>query len=169
MARSSEIYCRKLSTPGRLEEHSELLREWTQVFHADLASASNTLASSCIWKVIAELTGSSLTTIPSHDRTSDSPQYVGHEYRDVVKILEVGLKQDWAGTSNTWEELCRDLMHVVKRETGDGGFILAILEPLADLPDLKDVKTSQDLAVNYASLLLENTVWPQWASHGTGA
>jgi len=138
----------------------ELLREWTQVFHADLASASNTLASSCIWKVIAELTGSSLTTIPSHDRTSDSPQYVGHEYRDVVKILEVGLKQDWAGTSNTWEELCRDLMHVVKRETGDGGIILAILEPLADLPDLKDVKTSQDLAVNYASLLLENTVWP---------
>ncbi|KAI9879499.1 MAG: hypothetical protein M1830_008375 [Pleopsidium flavum] len=148
--------CSRTSRGARLE----LLRQWTQGFAPDLVSGSSTLALSCIWDAFAVLTKSCLTTLPSHDCTSDSPRYPGHEYRDVVKILEVGLKQGRPKTSEIWEELCRSLMQVVKRERGDGALILAVLEPLANLPELKDAKPSQDLAVNCASLLLENTVWP---------
>ena len=138
----------------------ELLRDWTETFRGDFANNVNTAASSCIWKAIAELTQSSLTTASSPDRSSESARYTGHDYRDVVKILEVGLTLNGPGILSTWEELCRTLVLVVSREAGDGAVFLAVLEPLASLPAIKEGKPSQDQTLDYASLLLEKTVWP---------
>lgn len=138
----------------------ELLRDWTQVFPKDSSSALNSTTASYVWTAIAELAGTSLTTLPATDHSSDSPRSVGHEYRDVVKILEVGLRFDNIGVSNHWEKLCEDLIRVVRREAGDGGVIIAIIEPLANLHDLKERNPSQDLGFNYASLCVENLIWP---------
>ena len=143
----------------------ELLRDWTQVFREESSSsASNPIASSYVWTAIAELVGFSLVTLPPMDHSNDSPRSVGHEYRDVVKVLEVGLRFDNLGVSSIWEELCKNLIQVVRREAGDGGVTIAVLEPLANLPNLKERNLSQDLALNYASFCLENIVWP---SNGT--
>ena len=142
----------------------EMLRDWMQVFRRESPVVLNSAASSYVWTAIAELAGRSLTTLPRMDHSSDSPRPVGHEYRDVLKILEVGLRFDNVDVRSKWEELCQDLIRVVRHEAGDGGVIIAVLEPLASLPDLKDRNPSQDLAFNYASLCMENLIWP---SNGT--
>jgi len=138
----------------------ELLRDWTQVILKDFPTALNSTAASYVWTGIAELVGSALTTLAPLDHSGDSPRSVGHEYRDVVKVLESGLRFDNVELCSTWEELCKNLIRVVRREAGDGGVIIAVLEPLANSHDLKDRFTSLDVALNYVSLCLENLIWP---------
>ncbi len=139
------------------EGQLDLLLKWTWVLSEDTIATAGAVV---IWTVIADLAISALTIEPSLDRISESPQYVGHEYRNVVKLLVMGLQLDGPEVCKTWEELCKGLVNVVRKETGDGGVILAVIEPLAHVAAQEDGQPSQVLALDHASLLLEKLSWP---------
>jgi len=85
------------------------------------------------WSVLAERIEASFDQPPGshHTSASSSDSPVGHEYREVVKVLDRGLKVvpnlPWAD----WQKLFRALSARVKEETGAPGLAICVIEPLA--------------------------------------
>lgn len=60
---------------------------------------------------------------------SDAP--IGSEYRDIVKVLERGIKSTPNLPWKPWESLFYALFERVREETGDAGVAIVVVEPLA--------------------------------------
>jgi hypothetical protein len=70
----------------------------------------------------------------SHRSTSTTGETpIGHDYRDIVKVLERGIKSTPNLPSKHWESLFYATFERVREETGDAGVAIAILEPLAKI------------------------------------
>lgn len=68
----------------------------------------------------------------SHQSTgSGSEPPVGHQYREIVRVLERGLKLTPNLPWKHWHSLFRALCQRVRNETGDSGVAIAVIEPLA--------------------------------------
>ncbi|OIW25935.1 hypothetical protein CONLIGDRAFT_635705 [Coniochaeta ligniaria NRRL 30616] len=85
------------------------------------------------WKFTADVVSAWLDARQSsHQSTgsgADTP--VGHEYRDVVRILERGLRSTPNLPWNHWESFFLTLISRVRDETGEAGVAIAVIEPLA--------------------------------------
>ncbi len=136
----------------------ELLRESAQLLPELSAPANEDCCSRC-WQAIAELTKASLEDGVT-ESPKDSSQQAGHEYRDVVKILNVGMNLPSGERAETWAALYVTLATLVKKETGDGGLVLAVVEPLADT--LRSEQSFQGTnAMLYGSLILDKARFPK--------
>jgi hypothetical protein len=68
----------------------------------------------------------------SHHSTGSAGETpVGHDYRDVVKILERGIRSTPNLPPKHWESLFCAAYERVREETGDAGAAIVIIEPLA--------------------------------------
>jgi hypothetical protein len=56
---------------------------------------------------------------------------VGHDYRDIVKVLERGIRSTPNLPPNHWESLFHACFQRVREETGDAGVAVVVIEPLA--------------------------------------
>ncbi|KAK9425792.1 putative Rap1-interacting factor 1 N terminal-domain-containing protein [Seiridium unicorne] len=85
------------------------------------------------WLVIAEVLGDSLeSSQTSHSSTNSTSQPpIGHEYREIIKHLERGLRSTpelpWAH----WQSLFQNLVARASDESGEAGCAIAVIEPLA--------------------------------------
>lgn len=71
------------------------------------------------------------------DNGSMSGGNLGPEYREIVKVLEQGLRSTPNLPYERWVQLFRTLLFRVKSETGDAGVAIGVVEPLASV--LKDL------------------------------
>lgn len=87
------------------------------------------------WKFTADVVSAWLDAGQNSNRSAgsgaDTP--VGHEYREVVRILERGLRSTPNLPWNHWESLFRSLISRVRDETGEAGVAIAVIEPLAKI------------------------------------
>ncbi|KAK4158800.1 putative telomere length regulator protein rif1 [Cladorrhinum sp. PSN259] len=65
----------------------------------------------------------------SNGSGSDAP--IGHDYRDIVKVLERGIRSTPNLPWKPWESLFYALCERVKEETGDAGVAILVIEPLS--------------------------------------
>lgn len=136
------------------------LREWLLLILPD--DAASPLSDIVIWQSIAECAITSLTSCGIPENAADSPSQVGHEYRDVVKVLEVGVKLQSEGIASTWEKLHQNLHRQVKYEIGNGATVLADIEPLAGVLQLEKLKhDASGLLLSCAASVVEHVLWPE--------
>ncbi|EAQ93537.1 hypothetical protein CHGG_01772 [Chaetomium globosum CBS 148.51] len=85
------------------------------------------------WLLVAENISSWLEPRHnSHHSTGSAGETpVGHDYRDVVKILERGIKSTPNLPPKHWESLFYAAYERVREETGDAGAAIVVIEPLA--------------------------------------
>lgn len=69
---------------------------------------------------------------------------LGPEFREVVKVLERGLRSTPNLPCERWVQLLRALLSRVKNETGDAGVAIGVVEPLASV--LKDLEPKDVVA-----------------------
>ncbi|KAK0669333.1 putative telomere length regulator protein rif1 [Cercophora samala] len=81
---------------------------------------------------------------------TDTP--VGNEYRDIVKVLERGIRSTPNLPWKPWESLFYALFERVREETGDAGVAIVIIEPLSK------ALTDQITLVGADGTLLPNTL-----------
>ena len=118
-------------------------------------------ANLALWRSIATATKVAITLPTSLDNHSDSHQYLGHDYREVVKILDVGLQQQCVENLDAWRGLSSAAIDVLHEEVGDGGVILIFMEPLA-LALLGVMHHGcNEFVLSCALTLLEAVSWPQ--------
>ena len=120
-------------------------------------------ASSTFWKLLAESTSSALNLPQQNETHNDSPQYPGQEFREAVKILELGMQLRSDHNVFTWFELYTNIIDALRKNVGDEAIGLVIIEPLAGFVS-KDNETCDDFVLAAATSMLEAVHWPQ-SSH----
>ncbi|TPX17230.1 uncharacterized protein E0L32_003348 [Thyridium curvatum] len=85
------------------------------------------------WLAASEKIAAGLESAQHSNQTvsSSNEALVGHEYRDVVRVLERGLRSTPNLPWIHWQVLCATLCDRVRDETGDAGLAIAVIEPLA--------------------------------------
>ena len=121
----------------------------------------NTKACIVFWKLLAEAASSTLRLSPPSDPHDSSPQYPGHDYREAVKLLELGIHYTSVDIP-TWRELHNCIASGLREEIGNESIILIMTEPLAGMV-CKEVKTRDDNLLDFAVSIMRTTYWPQSA------
>ncbi|KAK3329361.1 Rap1-interacting factor 1 N terminal-domain-containing protein [Apodospora peruviana] len=105
------------------------------------------------WAFVAGRIMTWLEPSPSghHSTGSGNETPVGHDYRDIVKVLERGIRSTPNLPWDHWEALFYALYERARDETGDAGVAIAVIEPLAKV--LLDQLTQQGSTVPSANTL----------------
>ena len=111
-----------------------------------------------LWQVILDCIG--IPTINLDSRMETSSTSLGHEYRDVVKILEVGIRLSFE-PSQSWPTLIKIVVDGAKQEIGVGGLALAIIEPLAKSLNQELSKRYNESISRCGAAIVQNTMWPR--------
>lgn len=120
-------------------------------------------ASIMFWKLLAEATSSALKLPQQNETHNDSPQHPGQEFREAVKILELGIQLQSDHDASTWHELCTHVIDSLRKDVGDEAVGLVIIEPLAGFIS-KENKMCDEFVLAAATLILEAVRWPK-SSH----
>lgn len=112
------------------------------------------------WRLLAEGTSSALKHPKQNEPHNDSPPHPGHEFREAVKILELGIQLRSNRNGSTWHELHAHIIDALRKDVGDEAIGLVIIEPLAEFIT-KDDKVCDDFVLAAATLILEAVHWPQ--------
>lgn len=85
------------------------------------------------WLLVAESISSWLEPVHNshHSAGSTGETPVGHDYRDVVKVLERGIRSTPNLPPEHWESFFSTVHGQVREETGDAGAAIVLIEPLA--------------------------------------
>lgn len=113
-----------------------------------------------LWQLIAKAASLALRSVRVSEKHENSPQNVGHEYRDAAKILEFGLLQDCKDAVLEWQELGKNLIHNLNQEIGYDAVTLIVVEPLAAGLNKPTPFGCFDVSLTYGIFLLGNAKWP---------
>lgn len=117
-------------------------------------------ASIIFWRLLAEGASSALKQPQQNETHNDSPQYPGHEFREAVKILELGVQLRSNRNGSTWHELYTHIIDALRKDVGDEAVGLVIIEPLAGFIS-KDDNMCDKFILTAAASMLEAVHWPQ--------
>ena len=117
-------------------------------------------ASNIFWRLLAEGTSSALRQPRQNEIHDDSPQYPGHEFREAIKILELGIQLHSSSNGSTWHELHTNLIDTLSKDVGNEAIGLVIIEPLAGFIS-KDDNACDEFVLTAPALMLEAVQWPQ--------
>ena len=112
-----------------------------------------------LWEILADTVLSTLQLQRVSDSHGGSPQYPGHEYRDAVKILEIGITQYSNQISPCWQKLYDQIGKTIEREIGAAGATLVLVEPLAGLIGKGLLRKADDFPIIAATKVIERLYW----------
>lgn len=111
------------------------------------------------WRLLAEGTSLALKQPQQNELHNNSPQYPGHEFREAVKILELGIQLRCNCSGSTWPQLYTHIIDALRKDVGDEAIGIVILEPLAGFIS-RDDKICDESVFAAATLILEAVHWP---------
>ena len=118
-------------------------------------------ASLIFWNLLAGATSLAMKLPQQGDPHNASPQYPGQEYREAVKILELGIQYSSVDIL-AWIELHDCIANALREEAGNEAILLIMTEPLAGLV-CKEVSNRDNDFLAYAVSILKTVHWPQSA------
>ena len=116
-------------------------------------------ASNIFWRLLAERTSSALKQHQQNQAHEDSAQFLGHDFRDAVKILELGVLLHASCNACTWQDLLARIIEVLRKDVGEDAIGLVVIEPLAGIISKSD-ESCDDFILTAAASMLESIHWP---------
>ncbi|MCJ1462990.1 hypothetical protein MMC07_001594 [Pseudocyphellaria aurata] len=113
-----------------------------------------------LWQLVAQAAGTVLNSPKANEKIGDSPQDVGHEYRDVSKILEVAIRHGFTDGVRTWIDLGTDLAHNLAKEIGNEAITTILIEPVAATIHQSKGLDFYEFYLASALFLLKLATWP---------
>ena len=147
----------KVSSAASLDLLCRSLHTWTESTSTVVGSEIETE----LWVVIAEVSIQLLKAEIQRSETQDS-QPLGQTLRSAMVILTHGLGLKWSPMlPKTVFDFYDVLVDTAKSVTGDGGVVLAVMEPFAKaLKDAPAEMTFHDRA-GYGTRVLQINIWPK--------
>ena len=122
-------------------------------------SKSQLHAFSKLWNLLAKSANSALEMPRITDGRNANPESPGHGYREVVKLLEVGIRLRSNTDLQEWQNLYHSLAFKVGLEVGETATLIAVQEPVAASLDTElATDFSETLVWQSLSLLREYRV-----------
>lgn len=139
--------------------HLTLLRELTSQLSCE--RSTNAKCRLVCWECIAQETVRALSLPQTMLHVDGSPQHLGNDYREAVRLLEVAVQEIPVGLYSKWEILSDAVIDRVRVETCPEGIPLIYTEPLAKVMHEQLPKTSSDDFLRCTTCLLGHTPWPE--------
>lgn len=115
-----------------------------------------------VWRLLAEATIRAFRSEKLCDPLVDSPQYLGHEYRDAVKILESAIPLGPQKAIREWTDLGTRIAQALRNEVGSDAVILMLTEPVAKAMTSQAHQPERNgFMLSVGCFLLQNSQWPQ--------
>lgn len=134
----------------------ELLRSCLQLAPKNSAQSLHSRFAAEVWPRVADLAESYL----GQDVANDSSQLLGHEYRACIEILASSFSIAAVNFAEKGSRLLAKLMETVTKEAGEGGLVLAVMEPMAEvIAKFLDHGTLEP-CLSAATEILRNAVFP---------
>ncbi|KAI9815955.1 MAG: hypothetical protein M1827_001947 [Pycnora praestabilis] len=138
----------------------EMLRQCIQILPFELTPTMGSSQAARIWQIIAELSIESLS-VALPEIAADSPQQLGQDYRECIRILDSGLRQQSEEQFATWQIFFDKLVSCVESEVGASAVAIAVIEPLADLLQSDQNPPITGGLLKVASLVLGDAKYPR--------
>lgn len=135
-----------------------ILKDFAQLISSDVRQLSK--ARVIFWQLIAK-SAESIFGLPKVKECShgDSPQYTGHDYKDVIKIMEVGVLLRSTEIKARWQSLGSILIQALEQEMGDESVNTIFIEPLAETITQSQSADFDEILLSFAVFLLKSTKW----------
>ena len=117
-------------------------------------------ASLVFWRLLAEAACSSLKCPPQNDPHNAGLYYPGHDYKEAVKILELGIQQATTEILSHWLELYGCITSGLQGDIGDDGVLLLVTEQLAGAIQSRSNVCNEAL-LTVAVTLRNGASWPK--------
>ena len=124
------------------------------------STAPQQVASKGLWLSLGKEMIIALRLPKTPDIHNDSPEPSGHGYRDVVKVLELGIHLHSEAVYQVWLELLDSLRAALDKDIGPIGMVLVVHEPLAEALDIEMRKQCDDMMVTCVGNLLGSVESP---------
>ncbi|MCJ1400312.1 hypothetical protein MMC11_003517 [Xylographa trunciseda] len=149
----------QLAIRSATSRHSKLkvLREVALLISPELRADD---ADTILWTALSEVLITLTPTSRIDETTATSSQQAGQDYREMLKIIEIGAQSSTTTMTSIWAKTFEHVNAQVQRECGIAGSVLAIVEPFASflhqaLGKLHDRKTIQQITI-----VIRNASWP---------
>ena len=113
-----------------------------------------------VWRLVANAATRAFGLEKFCDLLEESPQSLGHEYRDAVKILESAILLRPKEAIKEWHDLGTIILQVLHKEVGSGAVILIITEPIAKAIASLPNSECNGFLLSVGEFLLKNMQWP---------
>lgn len=143
------------SRRSRLKNLRNIARQITPIHPSSQAEGSLLL-----WNSIAEEMIGALNLPRTTEKHNESPEYSGHEYRDVVKVLELGVYLHSEMTHVAWATLFDCLCDALEKEVGNVGIVLLVGEALTDIIGKEIARQCYETTFRFAASVLRRIQWP---------
>lgn len=133
----------------------------TDVLSTDSSESDNRLQ---FWQCVATQIERALPFPQSKMPDRDDLQRLDQDYKEIIKVLELGLRKFHVDLLPRWKDLSNSLIARVYEETSEASISLAYIEPFSKIIHLQDKKETgeySDLALRCASHLLMRARWPR--------
>ncbi|KAH0537494.1 hypothetical protein FGG08_005712 [Glutinoglossum americanum] len=145
---------------GSRRTRLELLKQCIQALPTAASAYAQPTHATAVWQVIAGLAEKAMLMAPQ-EKALNSPQPVGHEYRDMRSVLEWGVRNHQSYHFQIWHTLFMKFVDSVKQEMGNGGVAAAVVEPLAGTLKSEKVDYNNGIILTYGALVLDITIYPR--------
>lgn len=153
-----EVLRVNLHTAASRRSRLAILRNQARLSSVD--DLSSRVANVIFWQLLAEAASAAMDLGPHSETHNDSPQYPGHEFREAVKILELGLQLHSDDNSLAWRLLHDRVEKSLREEIGDNGVTLVMTEHLAGVVRT-DTLPCNDTVLGPVISILDAMRWPQ--------
>lgn len=113
------------------------------------------------WQCVARQTECALSLVQSKVQDSDSPQRPDHDYKEVVRVLDLGIRGFDTELYPSWKALSDTVIEKIREETCESGVLVSYTEPLSRVVHEAYRNCKPDTALRCGSYVLSCARWPQ--------
>ncbi|KAL9006645.1 MAG: hypothetical protein Q9188_000605 [Gyalolechia gomerana] len=139
--------------------HLALLRELAITLSAE--RSVNVACRLIFWECIATEAARAVSLPQAMLQVDGSPQYLGNDYREAVRLLELAIQEIPTGTYPEWKTLSDAVIDRVQAESCQEGIPLVYTEPLSKVMHEQEPETGSDNFLRCGTYLLNHTPWPE--------
>lgn len=137
----------------------KILRDFAYLTTSDTLPAP--ASKMILWELIIELVTQSVAATRAEDSTGDTPHYAGHDYREAVRIMEIGLQHTSVEMIQDWSITLGKINTLVIAECGVSGSTLSVVEPIAEILSQKIARDSSHGCIQYVAITMGIASWPE--------
>ncbi|KAI4217709.1 MAG: hypothetical protein LQ351_000305 [Letrouitia transgressa] len=114
-----------------------------------------------LWQQIAQYAGRALASPNSRESQGKSPQFLSHDYAEVISILDDGLRQTSDEVFEPWKRLTTAATQELRNGCGEKEVWRTVTEPLSTAIQEEASRGCNSLLIQCGTLMLETFQWPE--------
>ncbi|KAL8764308.1 MAG: hypothetical protein Q9184_000013 [Pyrenodesmia sp. 2 TL-2023] len=113
------------------------------------------------WECLAKQAALALALPQEKVPDSGNLQYPGNEYREAVRLLELGIREFGYDIHVSWRDLSDAIIRRTQTEVGHAGILLLYTEPLSKVMCEGEPRIISDDVLRCGTYILEHVRWPE--------